>query len=390
MTQRGRFLFLSFLALVLLTQLLLFGWSAETVFFVTWLLLVLIVRHDSRLSPALGLALLATCPPLLIAGRDAVAEQAANYAYFFLAIGVLAQLEELLLERYARFDRRLDVSALWRPAVSAFQRGWAAAVRTLERGLHTPDRQRWTRLAVIAGGVAPAAVALWALFSPTRRTLILPLLGGALLIPFVVWGIAWVAHALGPARLLRVVFALAVLTLAAAEMIWLHAAVSAERLSRMQVTDYLIDRLDDAQRADPPPEGESIAPDLWTIDGEARRVLFHHPAFAGASRITYSVPVARGAILAFDVATAPESWSLDGDGVTFAVYVSGDEGTEQVFSTYIDPKRRPVDRRWGTVLVDLSDYAGQTVAVTLETGVGPASDYRNDWAGWGEPRLLAP
>ena len=97
-----------------------------------------------------------------------------------------------------------------------------------------------------------------------------------------------------------------------------------------------------------------------------------------------------GLALAFDVATAPESWEQPGDGVAFAVYIVSDQSTQQVFSTYIDPKQDETARRWHSHTIDLSTYASQTINVIFETGSGPAGDYRYDWAGWGAPRLLKP
>jgi tetratricopeptide (TPR) repeat protein/O-antigen ligase len=130
--------------------------------------------------------------------------------------------------------------------------------------------------------------------------------------------------------------------------------------------------------------------DYFTIDGDQRRVLFMHPD----SRARYVVKVPEGAVLAFDVATAPESWGQPGDGVTFAVYVDDGQwtmdGVRRLFSTYIDPKCDKDDRRWHSYAVDLRAYGGQTVNVIFETGGGPADDARYDWAGWGAPRLLGP
>jgi hypothetical protein len=119
-------------------------------------------------------------------------------------------------------------------------------------------------------------------------------------------------------------------------------------------------------------------------------VLFQHPAFAGSSHILYPVNVRSQEKLAFDVALAPESWVLEGDGVTFAVYIVADGITQQVFSAYIDPKHNESDRRWHTYVIDLGAYAGKQVNIIFETNVGPAGDYRYDWAGWGEPRLMQP
>jgi hypothetical protein len=129
MNRRVKYIFLAVLMLVILTQILVLRWGPETIFFVTWFFLALTVRHDSRLSAAIGLVFLAVCPFLLITKKDAAAEQAANYAYFFLAIGVLVQLEELLLERYNRLNRKLDFSSLWRPVQDAFRRYWISAAR---------------------------------------------------------------------------------------------------------------------------------------------------------------------------------------------------------------------------------------------------------------------
>ena len=116
MNRRVKYLFLAAMALIVLTQALVLRWGPEAIFFVTWFFLALTVQHDSRLSATMGLVFLASCPFLLIAKKEPVAEQAANYAYFFLAIGVLVQLEELLLERYGWLDRKLDFSTLWHVA----------------------------------------------------------------------------------------------------------------------------------------------------------------------------------------------------------------------------------------------------------------------------------
>lgn len=390
-TTRRSFLFFTLLTLALLTQIVLLRWGAEAVFFVTWLLLALTVRHDSRLSAGVGLAFLSTCPFLLIARKEAVAEQAADYAYFFLAIGVLVQLEEMLLERYGWLGRKLDLSHLWQPATRAFRRHWAAAVQALGRQWAAADRTQLVRLVQIGGTAGLAGVFLWAALSGGRRPeLLLPLLGGTLLFPFLVWGLRLAVRALGPAGALRAALALVVLPLAAAEMVWLHDLVGAERLSRMRVAYDFIDHLPQTRRTAPAPEGEALEARAWTIGDTWRRVLYQHPAFAGASHIAYTVHVGRGAVLAFAVAMAPESWLLPGDGVAFAVYVESERGAEQVFSTYIDPKHDEADRGWQSYTVDLSAYAGQTVTLIFETSTGPAGDYRYDWAGWGEPRLLEP
>jgi hypothetical protein len=386
--RRSLCLFSTLLALVLLTQVVVLRWGAETVFFLTWLFLALTVRHDSRLSAAVGLAFLATCPFLLIAEKEPVAEQAANYAYFFLAIGVLVQLEELLLERHGWPECKLDLSYLWRPPLQSLRRRWSAAARAVGRQLAAADRTELLRLVQVVGTLGLAVVFVWSALSGARPAVVLPLLGGALLFPFLVWGLRQAVRALGAAWVLRAALALAILPLAAAELVWLHDLVAADRMACMATAYDFVEQREQARRTSPPPEGEVVEARVWTIDDVSRRVLYQHPAFAGASRIGYPVHVGRGALLSFAVATAPESWLLPGDGAAFAVYVEADGITEQLFATYVDPKHDEADRRWHAHTVDLAAYAGRRVTITFETGTGPAGDYRYDWAGWGTPRVL--
>jgi len=40
------------------------------------------------------------------------------------------------------------------------------------------------------------------------------------------------------------------------------------------------------------------------------------------------------------------------------------------------------------VIVDLSQWAGQSVLLTLSTGPGPNGDFTGDLAGWGLPRIV--
>ena len=384
------FLFFSFVILVVLMQRLVLGWGAEAVVFVTWLLVALIVQHDSRLSAAAGLVFLATCPFLLIAEKEAVAEQAANYAYFSLAIGVLVQLEELVLVRYGWLVRKLDLSYLWHPITRQLRYAWSTAAMTLENIMVAADRNTLVRPIQILGTTCLAVASLWAAFSGARLSVVLPLVGGAVLFPFVVWGLWFTLRALGPARLLRALVVLLLLLLAALEMVWLYDLATADRLARLEVSYDFIERFDETRRTSPTPEGEIIEAKAWTILGETKRVLYQHPALSGSSWLACTIEVGRGSVLSFDVATDPGSWEQPGDGVTFAVYVVSDRGTEQVFSTYIDPKRDPESRRWHPYALELSEYADQTVSIIFETGAGPVRDYRYDWAGWGAPRLLEP
>jgi tetratricopeptide (TPR) repeat protein len=132
------------------------------------------------------------------------------------------------------------------------------------------------------------------------------------------------------------------------------------------------------------PSPAHVKHDVFQIGGDERRVLFMHPE----SSTGYTVHIPQDSVLAFSVATAPESWVQPGDGVVFMVHIETEQGRYQLFSTYIDPKKSVDARRWHAHTVDLGAYAGQSVTLIFETVGGPAGDERYDWAGWGRPRLL--
>jgi hypothetical protein len=128
----------------------------------------------------------------------------------------------------------------------------------------------------------------------------------------------------------------------------------------------------------------------WEILGEDREVLFVHPASSGSSALVYPVKVEPRTTFQTDLALAPETWSLEGDGVTFSLYVEDRTGTHLVFSRYVDPKHHQVDRNWLPTRVSLAPYGGELVRLILAVSSGPAGDGQYDWAGWGEPRLERP
>ena len=78
---------------------------------------------------------------------------------------------------------------------------------------------------------------------------------------------------------------------------------------------------------------------------------------------------------------------LDGsstqDGCEFKVIVSHGGKEQTVFD-----KQHAKLGVWEEHQVDLSEYAGQEVELTLLTDVGPADDSYSDWALWGEPDIV--
>ncbi|MGD8473259.1 MAG: hypothetical protein PVH95_07870 [Anaerolineae bacterium] len=128
----------------------------------------------------------------------------------------------------------------------------------------------------------------------------------------------------------------------------------------------------------------------WEILGEERAVLFVHPALSGSTALVFPVKIEPATTFRADLAVAPEAWTLEGDGLTFSLYVENNAGMQLVRSSYLDPKHHQQDRRWVPLQVDLSSFGGELVRLILVVGSGPAGDQRYDWAGWGEPRLERP
>jgi hypothetical protein len=128
----------------------------------------------------------------------------------------------------------------------------------------------------------------------------------------------------------------------------------------------------------------------WDILDEERDVLFVHPAASGSIALVYPVKIEAATTFRADLAAAPEAWTLEGDGVTFSLYVEDSAGMHLVDSRYVDPKHHQQDRRWVPMEVNLARFRGEVVRLILVVGSGPAGDRRYDWAGWGEPHLRRP
>jgi hypothetical protein len=142
------------------------------------------------------------------------------------------------------------------------------------------------------------------------------------------------------------------------------------------------------ESADQSDNGDAlIRRSAFIINRQPKGVLFQHPP----TQIAYSLHIPQLATLRFSLALAPEVWTLGkGDGVQFDICLSDDSSRWHLFSEYIDPKNLPSERRWHDHELSLSQWAGQAITVTFVTTPGPNGDSRNDWAGWGEPRIVQP
>jgi hypothetical protein len=111
-------------------------------------------------------------------------------------------------------------------------------------------------------------------------------------------------------------------------------------------------------------------------------LLLHPPSSAG-----YSIAIKPGSLLRFGMAFSPDVWDQPGGGCMYRVKVKAPWRKEKlVFERAFDPKHRPDERKWVETEVDLSEFGGKTVSLTLETATpnGP-----NDYcvAFWSRPHL---
>src|SRR5690242_2444276 len=117
--------------------------------------------------------------------------------------------------------------------------------------------------------------------------------------------------------------------------------------------------------------------------GVKQDALFEHPLAVGRpARVNYELDLTRTPaqgplLLAFEIALSDGIKPGAGaDGVRFVIQING----RQLFSA------ETVETRWQPHVVDLTEFAGQHVRLTLATDAQNNTSY--DWALWGNPRIL--
>ncbi len=127
-----------------------------------------------------------------------------------------------------------------------------------------------------------------------------------------------------------------------------------------------------------------VHPDEWTIDGKKEAILFEHPP----ARIGYTLEIRKPLKLTTALSISPEAWEKAG-GVHFNVYAKPADEEQEIllFSRFVDPKSRASDHAWIPVTIDLSQFVGQKIVLTLETTSGPNEENSYDWAGWADPQI---
>ncbi|MFB0517886.1 MAG: sulfatase [Acidobacteriota bacterium] len=128
------------------------------------------------------------------------------------------------------------------------------------------------------------------------------------------------------------------------------------------------------------------------IGDQLRRIIFAAPPF----KVEHTIRFPRDAFFDFGYGIIPKAWFKEGDGVQFTVKAVDKDGKSyNLFSDYIDPKNNKNDRKWFDARIDLSQFAGQTIKIVLETEGSKKdeklshkpSDTRYDYAVWSSPVL---
>ena len=120
-----------------------------------------------------------------------------------------------------------------------------------------------------------------------------------------------------------------------------------------------------------------------TIAGDRKRAI----VFEGNSRLAWRVAVPENAWLSLSLGMREEAYNVQGgDGIWFRVTVYDQE----LLSLMVDAAKNPADRRWQDFMIDLSEYAGETIDLYLKTNASPLgkNDPTGDFAAWGNPRII--
>ncbi|MGE5833739.1 MAG: hypothetical protein ACM4AI_04615 [Acidobacteriota bacterium] len=148
----------------------------------------------------------------------------------------------------------------------------------------------------------------------------------------------------------------------------------------------LIEQLPKAKDRKPSPDVFSVVD--ATLAGKAERaILVRQP-----SRIVYNVTVPEEAWLKFNLGLLEESWKTQGDGVFFQIGVSSGPEWVELLSVVVNPYGNASERSWQPYVLDLSQFAGETVDLVFNTRSSPppntGKDPNGDAALWGAPRIV--
>lgn len=122
-----------------------------------------------------------------------------------------------------------------------------------------------------------------------------------------------------------------------------------------------------------------------TINGETKHIIMNHPQEFNITKVEFkNINIPENASMKFNIAINPQSWTEDGDGVEFDIYIKVNNSTLQSFKKYINPKRNVEERKWNEFELNLSKFSGKKVDLLFTT-----SSEHDNWAWWGDPIILS-
>ena len=119
-----------------------------------------------------------------------------------------------------------------------------------------------------------------------------------------------------------------------------------------------------------------------SVAGIRKQAIHAHPPWQGISGNAFGewsllIPDSSRVHLEFDIGL--QDGAEHSDGVTFIVSVQDNE----IF------RRHHTERRWTHIRLDLTSYRGRHVTLRFVTTPGPKGHTGQDWADWGEPRIVS-
>jgi hypothetical protein len=138
------------------------------------------------------------------------------------------------------------------------------------------------------------------------------------------------------------------------------------------------------------PNAKKQPPDVFSvIDATIAHTTRPAVFVAVPSRLTFQhVVMPENAWLRVSLGVKEEGWTIPGDGVTFSIVISDGKSPTSVLSRELNPFTVSADRGWRDELIDLSEFAGETVDVIFNTRAGSRNDANGDLALWGSPRVV--
>ena len=125
-----------------------------------------------------------------------------------------------------------------------------------------------------------------------------------------------------------------------------------------------------------------------TINGETKRAIFTKET----TRIKWKITVPDNAWLRVSLGLKEEAWTAqNGDGVRFSLFMSDGQGSlDTLQDITLNPAANPNDRKWNDLLIDLTQYAGESMELIFKTNAssGNANNQIGDLALIGAPRIV--